>query len=79
LALRWRRRRFRHRERLEEASNDHLRHQLARRFRHPWWRLAGAPRGVIVAFVQGQGSPVRAVAQVVLEYLQAHPQAAETV
>jgi hypothetical protein len=34
---------------------------------------------VIVAFVQGQGSPVRAVAQVVLEYLQAHPQAAETV
>ena len=34
---------------------------------------------MILAFVQAQGSPVRAVSQVVLEYLQAHPQAAETV
>ena len=33
---------------------------------------------MILAFVQAQGSPVRAVAQVVLEHLQAHPQAADT-
>ncbi|HTO49532.1 MAG TPA: hypothetical protein VML91_17985 [Burkholderiales bacterium] len=33
---------------------------------------------MILAFCQEQGSPVRAVAQVVLEYLQAHPQAADT-
>ena len=32
----------------------------------------------MLAFDRTQGSPVRAVAQVVLEYLQAHPQAAET-
>jgi predicted SnoaL-like aldol condensation-catalyzing enzyme len=33
---------------------------------------------VILAFRQEQGSWVRAIAQVVLEYLQAHPQAADT-
>lgn len=33
---------------------------------------------MILAFRQEQGSSVRAVAQVVLEYLQAHPQAADT-
>ena len=33
---------------------------------------------MILAFVQAQGSPVRAVSEVVLEYLQAHPQAADT-
>jgi len=33
---------------------------------------------VILAFRQEQGSPVRAVAQVVLEYLQARPQDADT-
>jgi hypothetical protein len=34
---------------------------------------------VILAFRQEQGSSVRAIAQVVLEYLAAHPQAADTV
>ena len=34
---------------------------------------------MILAFHQGQGSSVCAVARVVLEYLQAHPHAADTV
>ena len=34
---------------------------------------------MILAVGQGRDSPVRAVSQVVLEYLQAHPQAADTV
>lgn len=33
---------------------------------------------MILAFRQAQGSSVRAIAQVVLEYLQARPQAADT-
>jgi hypothetical protein len=41
-------------------------------------RRAGAPRGVILSFRREQGSAVQAIAQVVLEYLQAHPQAADT-
>jgi hypothetical protein len=40
-------------------------------------RRADAPRHVMLAL--RQGSPVHAIAQVVLEYLQAHPHGADTV
>jgi hypothetical protein len=65
---------FTRREPPEEASNAHLHHHRA-----PLSRRSGAGARVIAAFCSARSASVQAVAQVVLEYLQAHPQGADTV
>jgi hypothetical protein len=57
----------------EQASNAHLQRRRAARFRR-----CGTLARMIAAFCPARNGSMWAVAQVVLEHLRAHPQAADT-